>query len=65
MSRPTQPLVLTRTEGAVVVPLIRGAAWEGGGQDPRVTCSEKSRSPQPWQERGAEGQGGERADSRQ
>lgn len=33
------PLTWTHTEGAVVVALIRGAAREGIGQDPRVTCN--------------------------
>lgn len=48
VSGPAQPLALAHTKGAVVVTLIRGAAREGVGQDPRVTCNEKSRSPYSW-----------------
>lgn len=56
MSGQGQPLELTRTEGAVVVALIRGAAWEGVGEHPRVTCNEQSRAPKLWQQRGAHSQ---------
>lgn len=35
----------TRTKGTVVITFIRGAAGEGIGQDPGVTCKERSRAP--------------------
>lgn len=37
-----QAWALTPTKGAVVVAVIGGAARKGVGQDPRVTCREKS-----------------------
>lgn len=54
-----------RTKGAVVIALIRGAAREGVGEHPRVTCNEKSRSPQLWKKRGQRPRRRQKEDSRE